>query len=111
MGCLADALSRGYGVSGFNQATSGDEVFFQLVLARIIETVSKAGLAAGAGGGRGDASSVPDRDTAAVRVRGRLLAAADLRCLRRAGRPIASGSKVAEGLCPVDDVVSGRERS
>jgi hypothetical protein len=41
MGCLVDALSRGYRVLGFDQATAGDEVFFQLVLARIIEPVSK----------------------------------------------------------------------
>jgi hypothetical protein len=41
MGCLAGMLSRGYRVLGFDQATAGDEVFFQLVLARIIEPVSK----------------------------------------------------------------------
>jgi Transposase DDE domain len=41
MGCLVDALSRGYRVLGFDQATAGDEAFFQLVLARIIEPVSK----------------------------------------------------------------------
>jgi hypothetical protein len=41
MGCLVDALSRGYEVLGFDQGTAGDEVFFQLVLARIIEPVSK----------------------------------------------------------------------
>jgi hypothetical protein len=41
MGCLVDALSCGYRVLGFDQATAGDEVFFQLVLARIIEPVSK----------------------------------------------------------------------
>ena len=41
MGCLLDALSRGYDVLGLGAATGGDEVFFQLVLARIIEPVSK----------------------------------------------------------------------
>jgi hypothetical protein len=41
MRCLVDALSCGYRVLGFDQATAGDEVFFQLVLARIIEPVSK----------------------------------------------------------------------
>ena len=41
MGCLLDALERAYRVLGFDQATDGDEVFFQLVLARIIEPVSK----------------------------------------------------------------------
>jgi len=41
MGCMVEALSRGYQVLGFDQAATGDEVFFQLVLARIIEPVSK----------------------------------------------------------------------
>ena len=43
MGCLADALEHAYRVLGFDQASGGDEVFAQLVLARIIEPVSKAG--------------------------------------------------------------------
>lgn len=38
---LCDALARGYEVLGFEQAASGDEVFRQLVLARIIEPTSK----------------------------------------------------------------------
>ena len=42
MGCLLDALSRAYDVLGFGQASGGDEVFRGLVLARIIEPVSKA---------------------------------------------------------------------
>ena len=42
MGCLADALGHAYRVLGFDQASGGDEVFAQLVLARIIEPVSKA---------------------------------------------------------------------
>jgi hypothetical protein len=41
MGCLLDALSRAYDVLGFGQASGGDEVFQDLVLARIIEPVSK----------------------------------------------------------------------
>ena len=41
MGCLADALKQAYRVLGFDQAAGGDEVFAQLVLARIIEPVSK----------------------------------------------------------------------
>jgi len=41
MGCLLDALSRAYDVLGFGQASGGDEVFRGLVLARIIEPVSK----------------------------------------------------------------------
>jgi len=43
MDCLLDALSRGYQVLGFDQAAGGDEVFRDLVLARIIEPVSKLG--------------------------------------------------------------------
>ena len=39
---LWDALSRAYDVLGFDQAAGGDEVFRQLVLARIIEPTSKA---------------------------------------------------------------------
>jgi len=41
MGHLWDALSRGYEELGFGRAAGGDEVFAQLVLARIIEPVSK----------------------------------------------------------------------
>ena len=41
MGCLADALGHAFRVLGFDQASGGDEVFAQLVLARIIEPVSK----------------------------------------------------------------------
>jgi hypothetical protein len=41
MGCLLDALSHSYDVLGFTAAAGGDEVFFQLVAARVIEPVSK----------------------------------------------------------------------
>jgi hypothetical protein len=41
MGHLQDALTRGYEVLGFGRATGGDDVFRQLVLARIIEPTSK----------------------------------------------------------------------
>ena len=41
MGCLLDALAHAYDVLGFGQAAGGDEVFFQLVAARVIEPVSK----------------------------------------------------------------------
>jgi hypothetical protein len=41
MGCLLDALSGAYEVLGFGRACGGDEVFRDLVLARIIEPVSK----------------------------------------------------------------------
>src|SRR5690348_9263300 len=41
MGCLLDALEHAYRVLGVAGAVGGDEVFAQLVLARIIEPVSK----------------------------------------------------------------------
>jgi hypothetical protein len=41
MGHLWDALARAYRRLGFDGATGGDEVFRQLVLARIIEPTSK----------------------------------------------------------------------
>jgi hypothetical protein len=41
MGCLLDVLERAWRVLGLDGATSGDEVFFELVVARIIEPVSK----------------------------------------------------------------------
>ena len=41
MGHLWDALSCGYDALGFDRAAGGDEVFRQLVLARIIEPTSK----------------------------------------------------------------------
>jgi len=41
MGCLLDALSRGFEVLGLDRASGGDEVFRDLVLARIIEPASK----------------------------------------------------------------------
>jgi len=42
MGCLLDALSQAYDVLGFGQASGADGVFRGLVLARIIEPVSKS---------------------------------------------------------------------
>ena len=41
MGHLLDALQRGYRVLGLEDAAGGDEVFRDLVLARIVEPVSK----------------------------------------------------------------------
>jgi hypothetical protein len=37
MGCLLDALAHAHDALGFTAAAGGDEVFFQLVVARIIE--------------------------------------------------------------------------
>jgi hypothetical protein len=41
MGCLLDALADACDVLGYTAAAGGDEVFFQLVAARVIEPVSK----------------------------------------------------------------------
>jgi hypothetical protein len=41
MDCLLDALEHAWRVLGFDRAASGDEVFWDLVVARIIEPVSK----------------------------------------------------------------------
>lgn len=41
MGCLLDSLEHAYRVLGLADAAGGDEVFRDLVLARIIEPVSK----------------------------------------------------------------------
>jgi hypothetical protein len=41
MSHLLDALAHVYGVVGFEEAADGDEVFRHLVLARVIEPVSK----------------------------------------------------------------------
>ena len=41
MGCLLDALDRGYWVLGADEAAGGDGVFRQLALARIIGPASK----------------------------------------------------------------------
>ena len=75
MGHLLDALGRGYDVLGFARAAAGDEMFRQLVLARIIEPASKldslrvleeAGVGAGV---------VPDAQTAAAGLCEGLMAA------------------------------------
>jgi hypothetical protein len=41
MGCLLDALEYAYRILGFEDAAGADDVFWQLVLARIIEPISK----------------------------------------------------------------------
>jgi hypothetical protein len=41
MGCLLDGLVQAYDVLGFGRASGGDQVFADLVLARIIEPASK----------------------------------------------------------------------
>jgi hypothetical protein len=90
-GCLVDALSRGYWVLGLAAATGGDEAFRQLVRADH-RTAQQAGFAGGAGGGGRDAGSVTDRDAAAARLRGRLLAGSKISaaCAAHAGLGAAS---------------------
>jgi hypothetical protein len=85
MGCLLDALSRGYDVLGFGRASGGDDVFRDLVLARVIEPVSKLDslrVLEEAGGG----AVVCHAQAAAAGLCEGFLAAEDLRCLRGARR-------------------------
>jgi hypothetical protein len=86
MGCLLDALSHAYRVLGLEDAAGGDEVFGQLVLARIIEPASKADSLrvleeAGAAGRR------MRRSSAAFLSMRAGVAAEDIGCLRGARRP------------------------
>ncbi len=87
MDCLLDALEHAWRMLGLQDAAGGDEVFRDLVLARIIEPVSKldslrvleeAGVVA--------ASYRTVKRRLPGYAQG-LLAAADLRCLRRARGP------------------------
>src|SRR2546421_7940380 len=59
MGHLHDALCRAYDLLGFGQATGGDEMFRQLVLARIIEPTSKQDSLRVLAEARVDAASYP----------------------------------------------------
>ena len=87
MGCLLDALEHAYRVLGLAGAAGRDEVFGQLVLARIIEPVSKADslrVLEEAGVGRPvvcDAQAAPSCLCEAG------VAAEGIRCLRGARRP------------------------
>ena len=94
MDCLLGALEHAYRTLGFDRAAGGDEVFRDLVLARIIEPVSKLDSlrVLEEAGCRG--SVLPDREAAAGCLCAGLLAAADLRGLRgaRQARPGEPGS-------------------
>ena len=90
MGCLLDALEHAYDVLGFDRAAGGDEVFRQLVAARIIEPVSKLdSLRVLEEAGRGPGVVCDPQAAAAGLCEGRL-AAAGLRRVRGA-RPAGPG--------------------
>lgn len=65
---LWDALCRAYDVLGFDAAAGADEVFRQLVLARIIEPTSQTCIAAGARRDRGGRPVLSDAEPTTARV-------------------------------------------
>ena len=65
-GHLWDALCRAYDVLGFDHAVGGDEVFRDLVLARIIEPTSKSDSLRGARRDWGRAGVLPAGEAAPV---------------------------------------------
>jgi hypothetical protein len=79
-------LEHVYRVLGFAGATGEDGVFARLVLARIIELVSKPGLA-GAGGSRYGDGFLPDRHSAAARLCEGLVIRSALICVEIYLRP------------------------
>lgn len=84
---LWDALCRVYDVLGFDQATGGDEVFRQLVCARIIEPTSKQdSLRVLDETGVAGPSFVSDTEPATARVRQRWLPSSTFESLRRSRR-------------------------
>jgi hypothetical protein len=93
MGCLLDALEHAYRVLGLEGAAGGDEVFGQLVLARIIEPASKADSLRVLEGGRGGRAVVCDAQAAPSGLCEAGVAAEDIRCLRgsRGARPGVAG--------------------
>jgi hypothetical protein len=82
MATLVDALVHGYRVLGLEHATGGDEVFAQLVLARIIEPTSKLDSARVLA----EAGILSDAQPTVACVRRTFVAAAALGRLRRPGR-------------------------
>ena len=86
MATLVDALVHGYRVLGLEHATGGDEVFAQLVLARIIEPTSKLDSARVLAEAGIRAGVLSDAQPTVACVRRTLVAAAALGRLRRPGR-------------------------
>lgn len=116
MGHLLNALDRGYRVlgleDGLEDAAGGDEVFLQLVSARIIEPASKPG-SLRVGESRGGAAVVRDGQAAAAGLRRGCLAAAAVGGLRRAcpARPGQPGSlRRVYALMPTSNPASGKRR-
>ena len=90
MGTCWDALQRGYRVLGLEDAAGGDEVFRDLVLARIIEPVSKLdSLRVLEEAGVAPASYATAKRRLPAYAQGGM-AAGTVRCLRRA-RPARPG--------------------
>src|SRR5258708_39791954 len=84
MGCLLDALDRGYRVLGLDEAAGGDGVFRQLVLARIIEPASKIDSLRVLEEAGEAPPSLRDAQAAAARLRPEPIAAAAVAGLHRA---------------------------
>ena len=76
-------LCRGYDVLGFDEAAGGDDVFRQLVLARIIEPTSKADSLRVLSRDRCGACVVSDAESPATRVRQTQLPASTFVGMRR----------------------------
>src|SRR5436305_8312497 len=90
MGHLWGALSHAYEVVGFERAAGGDEVFRQLVLARIIEPTSKLDSLRVLDEVGIDPCDLPHPDPAAAHVREGCVAAEDRYGLRGPG-PAGTG--------------------
>jgi hypothetical protein len=86
MGCLLDALEHAYRVLGFESAAGADEVFRDLVLARIIEPVSKPDSLRVLEEAGAAAASVPDRAAAPADRRARAACAKARNRTAHAGR-------------------------
>jgi hypothetical protein len=112
MGHLVDALIHAYRVLGFEQAVSGDEVFGQLVLVRIIEPTSKLGSLRVLGEAGVPAVSYATGQAPPAGVREGFVAAAPRRGVRRARLEalVPPGSRPARRVLTDRDRVPGAGR-